>query len=165
MFKPFTLFDLPESYPLNENERSRIFRYVDRYAETMEGAWLHALNYRAIKLKWCCGMTQENGIMGCFAAMTDTIYLQPEDVYKAVPGSAWVELMAPTLIHELRHVWQWRSNPLKYLFCAIPVLREITLERDAWEIEEHAQKICDKLMETEDSWKFELAQRRKHGNS
>ena len=90
MFKPFTLFDLPESYPLNEHERSRIFRYVDRYAETMEGAWLHALNYRAIKLKWCCGMTQENGIMGCFAAMTDTIYLQPEDVYEAVPGSAWV---------------------------------------------------------------------------
>ena len=86
MFKPFTLFDLPESYPLNEHERSRIFRYVDRYAETMEGAWLHALNYRAITLKWCCGMTQENGIMGCFAAMTDTIYLQPEDVYEAVPG-------------------------------------------------------------------------------
>lgn len=157
--KIFTLFDLPESYPLSEGERARILRYVDKFAMTDCGSWLNSLNYRGITLKWCCGMTQENGVMGCFSIATGTVYLQPENVYDSAPGSCWVELMAPTLIHELRHVYQWRKNRIGYILCSLPLLREITLERDAWNVADYAQHFCDNMMAAEDSYQFE----RKHG--
>ena len=153
--KMFTLFDLPESYPLSEGERSRILRIVDKFAGTGHGAWLNAVNYRGVKLKWCLGMTPENGVMGCFAIATNTIYLQPENVYEATRGSSWVELMAPTLIHELRHVYQWRKNRIGYIVCSLPLLRQLTLERDAEAVGIGAQAFCNKLMAAEDSYRFE----------
>lgn len=161
--KIFSLFDLQGSYPLSESERSRILRYVDKFAMTSYGAWLNSTNYRGITLKWCPGMTTENGVIGCFAIATNTIYLQPENVYDAPHGSCWVELMAPILIHELRHVYQWRKNRLGYIICSLPLLRQFTLERDAEKVTAYAQTFCDNVMSAGDSFRFEQ-ERRRNGN-
>ena len=44
----------------------------------------------------------------------------------------WLANLLPVVIHELRYVWQYRRSPLTYCLFSIPILREITLERDAW---------------------------------
>lgn len=136
----FTLFDLPESYDVPENERNRMLRRVKQFASLPEGDWLNAINWQAVNLKWATGMTQENGIMGGFVFVTNTIYLMPDG-----KKSSWPELIVPTLIHELRYKWQYERNKLLYILCCLPFLREITIERDAWKITESAQDFCNKL--------------------
>jgi len=157
--KIFTLFDLPGSYPLREGERFRIFRIIDAYAKLPAGMWLNEINYRAMNLKWCPGMTPDNGVMGCFAIAVNTIYLQPENPYEGNRDTAWIELLSNTLIHELRHVWQFRKNKLLYVLCSLPLLRDLTLERDAWAVSNAAQDFCDHYISDRDSYDFIL----KHG--
>lgn len=160
MFGLFSVFDLREKRPLSDGERSRIFRIVDKFAMTRYGAFLSAVNYRAIRINWSQAMTPENGVMGAFSLADGEIYLQGDQ--QDLPMSCWVELMAPTLIHELRHVYQYRKNPLLYILLSLPVIREFTLERDAKNVTETAQKFCDNLMQAEDSYAF--TRRYEHGD-
>ena len=150
----FTVFALAKSVPLTDGQRERLMHYVSRYAKTRNGLWLNDFEFRAIKLEWCYAMKPSDGILGAFSFLTGKVYLQPEEIDKIARGSAWVELLAPTLIHELRHVWQYKRNPLKYILCCIPGLRQITLERDAWRETEPAQDFCDELMASEDSFRY-----------
>lgn len=154
----FTLFDLPDSYEVPYYDRNRMFRRVKQFAELPEGEWLNAINWRAVNLKWANGMTQENGVMGCFVFATNTIYLMPEDVYMSGKNSGWPELIVPTLIHELRHKWQYERNKLLYILCCVPVVREWTIEKDARKITEIAQDFCDKLDAAEASAEYEFKQ-------
>lgn len=150
----FTVFALAKSVPLTDGQRDRLMHYVSRYAKTRNGLWLNDFEFRAIALEWCYVMKPADGILGAFSFLTGKVYLQPEEIDKIARGSAWVELLAPTLIHELRHVWQYKRNPLKYILCSIPGLRQITLERDAWRETEPAQDFCDELMAAEDGYRF-----------
>ncbi len=150
----FTVFALAKSVPLTDDQRERLMHYVSRYAKTRNGLWLNDFEFRAIALEWCYAMKPSDGILGAFSFLTGKVYLQPEEIDKIARGSAWVELLAPTLIHELRHVWQFKRGPLKYILCCIPGLRQITLERDAWRETEPAQEFCDKLMAAEDSFRY-----------
>lgn len=150
----FTVFALAKSVPLTDGQRDRLMHYVSRYAKTRNGLWLNDFEFRAIKLEWCYSMEPADGVLGAFSFLTGKVYLQPEEIDKIARGSAWVELLAPTLIHELRHVWQYKRNPLKYILCCIPGLRQITLERDAWRETDPAQDFCDELMAAEDSFRY-----------
>lgn len=157
----FTLFDLTDSYEIPEAERNRMFRRVKQFSQIPEGEWLNAINWRAVNLKWANGMTQENGVMGCFVFATNTIYLMPEDVYVSGKNSGWAELIAPTLIHELRHKYQFERNKLLYIFCCLPFLREWTIEKDAWKTTQFAQEFCEKLDAAEASAEYERKQAEK----
>lgn len=159
----FTLFNLPESYDIPENERNRMLRRVKQFSQIPEGEWLNSINWQSVNLKWACGMNQENGVMGCFVFATNTIYLQPENVYESSKYSGWAELIVPTLIHELRHKWQFERNKLLYILCCLPLLREITIEKDAWKITEIAQDFCDRLDAAEASAEYEFRQAKKRG--
>ena len=75
----------------------------------------------------------------------NTIYLQPEDVYNSGKGSQWPELQVPTLIHELRHKWQFERNKLLYILCCILIVREFTIERDAEKITKKAYDFCEEM--------------------
>ena len=157
----FTLFDLPNSYEIPEAERQRMFRRVEQFAKLPGNDWLNYINYHGVNLKWANGMNQENGVMGCFVFATNTIYLQPENVYESSKYSGWAELIAPTLIHELRHKWQYERNRIGYILCCLPFLREITIERDAWRITELAQEFCEELDACEDAAEYERKQAEK----
>ena len=50
----------------------------------------------------------------------------------------WVEQIFPTIIHELRHAYQWEKSKFAYLLFALPVIRQFTLEYGA----NKAQKEC-----------------------
>ena len=150
----FTVFALAKSVPLTDEQRERLMHYVTRYAKTRNGLWLNDFEFRAIALEWCYAMKPADGILGAFSFLTGKVYLQPEEIDKIARASAWVELLAPTLIHELRHVWQYKRNKVKYVLCCIPGLRQITLERDAWRETEPAQDFCDELMASEDSFRY-----------
>ena len=157
----FTTFSLVQSVPLTSGQLSRLMHYVTCYSQTREGRWLNDFEFRSIPVEWCYAMEPNDGILGAFSSLTGKIYLQPEDVDKIAHGSAWVELLAPTMIHELRHVWQYTRNKLLYVLCCIPGVRRLTLERDAWRETDPAQEFCDQLMAAEDSYKYE----RTHGRS
>ena len=150
----FTVFALAKSVPLTDEQRERLMHYVTRYAKTRNGLWLNDFEFRAIALEWCYAMKPADGVLGAFSWLTGKVYLQPEEIDKIARGSAWVELLAPTLIHEPRRVWQYKRNPLKYILCCIPGLRQITLERDAWRETDPAQDFCDELMASEDSFRY-----------
>lgn len=157
----FTLFDLPESYDVPENERNRMLRRVKQFAQLPEGEWLNAINWQAVNLKWCCGMTQENGVMGCFVFATNTIYLMPEDVYVSGKNSGWAELIVPTLLHELRHKYQFERNKLLYILCCLPILRELTIEKDADKITKKADEFCEEMDRVEAEAEYERKQTEK----
>ena len=161
----FTLLDLLDSYEVPESERNRMFRRVNQFAQTENGEWLNSINWQAVNLKWACRMNQKNGVMGCLFATYKTIYLMPEDVYMSGKNSGWPELIVPTLIHELRHKWQYERNKLLYILCCVPVVREWTIEKDARKITEIAQDFCDKLDAAEASaeYEFKQAEKKKRG--
>lgn len=51
-------------------------------------------------------------------------------------------LIAPSAVHELRHLYQRRKlGLLIYAVLALPVLRNLTLEKDASAVAEKAEKI------------------------
>ena len=157
----FTLFDLPNSYEIPESERQRMFRRVEQFAKLPGNDWLNSINWQAVNLKWANGMTPENGVLGCFVFWTNTIYLQPEDVYNSGKGSQWPELQVPTLIHELRHKWQYERNKLLYILCCLPILREITIERDAEKITKKADEFCEAMDRYEAEAEYERKQAEK----
>lgn len=158
----FTLFDLTDSYEIPESERNRMFRRVDQFSKTPSGDWLNAINWRAVNLKWALGMTRKKSVMGCFVFKSNTIYLQPENVYESTKYSQWPELIAPVLIHELRHKWQYERNKLLYIcLCWIPILRKWTLERDCEKIEKAAEAFCEEMDRVEASAEYERRQAEK----
>lgn len=158
----FTLFDLSDSYEVPESERNRMFRRVNQFAQTENGEWLNAINWRAVNLKWALGMTRKKSVIGCFVFKSNTIYLQPENVYESTKYSQWVELIAPTLIHELRHKWQYERNMLAYLcLCWLPILRKWTLERDCEKIEKAAEAFCEEMDRVEAAAEYERKQAEK----
>ena len=161
----FTLLDLPDSYEIPEAERKRMFRIAEKYASLPQGDWMNAINWRGINLKWARGMTPENGVMGCYVPFANTIYLQPEDVYLSGKGSQWPELMVPTLIHELRHKYQYEGNKLLYILCCLPFLREYTLEKDAYRITQFAQEFCEELDRAESIAEYERREAAKRGGT
>lgn len=143
----FTVFDLKDSTPLAPDELRAVRRVLEDYCRTAAGAWLRNFPFRRFELRWCPAMTGD--VMGAFTLLHPwTIYLMPWSG-EAVDGMrdyariSWAELITPTVIHELRHAWQFRRNPLLYAVCCLPLLREITLERDARRICCEAESIVE----------------------
>ena len=133
----FTIFSLKNSNPLSAEELNWLHSMLGEYSMTMQGLWLQALPWTKFAFRWCPAMTPENGVMGCFSQLyPDTIFLQPyanaEFEIKDTSGrSTWIEHLFPTVIHELCHARQWQKSKIGYILCALPFLREFTLEKDA----------------------------------
>ena len=73
----------------------------------------------------------------------------------------WAEFITPTVIHELRHAWQFMRRPWLYILCSLPVLREFTLERDARSIGREAENIVESTVGWHDGREFERRRERK----
>ena len=88
--------------------------------------------------------------MGCFSPIfPQKVFLLPqenevkdrrdrEDIRRVY----WLEQLFPTIIHELRHAYQWRKCKLGYILCALPVLREFTLEKGANEAQRQSESFA-----------------------
>ncbi len=143
----FTSFSLKNSRAVSDAENLEFQELLEVYSRTSEGQWLSEIPYHQFKIKWCSAMTMKSGIMGAFVPwMGKTIFLMPSSSpVLANMSDPWPELIVSTLVHELRHAWQFQKYKLLYIFCCLPVLREFTLEMDAKRIWEPATKFFEKL--------------------
>lgn len=142
----FTIFSLFKSRSINFAERHAFHDLINSYAQTQEGAWLNSFQWRAYTIKWCDAMANTD-IMGAFSLfMGKKIFLQPSSnpIYPGMPDF-WPQSIASTLVHELRHVWQYRNNRPLYILCCLPVVRQITLERDAERVQAQVEEYFNML--------------------
>lgn len=144
----FTVFSLKKSYPLTAEELRHLIGALLRFASTSAGRWLAPLlAEREPAFFWSEAM-RDGDVMGCFTPMhQNSVFLQPHTRLTDAPekhGRAyWIELLFPTVVHELRHMLQFRQYPVLYILCALPGLRQLTLERDARTVEDEAQRFAD----------------------
>ena len=133
----FTVLSLSKSEPLTAEELNWLHSMLGQYSMTMPGLWLQTLPWTRFEFRWCPAMNTDNGIVGCFSPLhPNTIYLQPfaneEFALRNSDGRVnWIEGIFPTIIHELCHAKQWKRSKIAYILCALPFLREFTLEVDA----------------------------------
>jgi len=139
-------------YPMLSISRERLLDWLDFYAATTDGVWLKSIDYRHdVTFYWCDAM-RDSDVMGAKDLLGNTIYLQNESP-DAMSNphwdpANWAMLIAPTAIHELRHLWQRRKLGIAlYIVLAFPWLREVTIEKDAWRI----TKAADSIISTEDA--------------
>ena len=137
----FNVFSLLTSKPLDEREIRYICKMICAYVDCYGASWLAELPWMRFTFKACPAMTTENGIMGCFSPLSpDVIHLQrfaaSDAQLKFSPDRPyWVETVFPTIIHELRHAWQFKKNHALYVLCCLPVVRHLTIENDAKAVE------------------------------
>ena len=124
----FSIFKLKESVRFSEDEEAYLRRM----------------------LQWCPAMCDSGGVMGCFSPIfSQKVFLLPqenevkdrrdrEDIRRVY----WLEQLFPTIIHELRHAYQWRKYKIGYILCALPALREITLEKGAREAQRQSESFA-----------------------
>ncbi len=155
----FTTFSLLKSKDLTVAEKREFDKLLTSYAGTKEGAWLNRIPWQACVIKWCPAMTQNSGVMGAFVPwFGEKVFLMQADA-PAMPGvrDPWPSLIASTLVHELRHLWQFKRHPLLYVLFCLPVLRGFTLERDAWAQTKPAQDFFDALERLRSASEFAAA--------
>ena len=143
----FTVFSLLKSAAVTDYERREFAKLLGYYSNTPEGAWLNALPWQTYEIRWAPAMKKSDGVMGAFMPwLGKKVFLLPSENSPAVPvRDPWPGLIAPTLVHELRHAWQYKRRPWLYVLCCLPVLRKFTLERDAWRQTQPAQKYFETL--------------------
>ena len=141
----FTVFSLKKSRSLTAEELRYLFKMLNRYADTEAGKWLTSLlQEREPDFFWSPAM-EDGDVMGCFTLLHPrAVYLKPHE--QTVPEMSdriyWIELIFDTVVHELRHMWQWRFYSVFYILCALPGLRQLTLERDAKAVENDARRFA-----------------------
>ena len=153
----FSVFDLKKSHPFDEVELNYVKKMLAQYSLKREGIWLQILPYTKFEFLWCDKMNGDNGVMGAFSVLfKNKIFLQQYD-YNGMPkdsdGSgriSWLEQMFPTIIHELRHAYQWKTNKLLYVICCLPILRQFTLEKDANAKQKECLPFIEKWTKIED---------------
>lgn len=132
----FTQFKMTKNAkPLTADECNKLFELLDAYAQTEDGDWLNSVEYRAVDYYWSPAMTLDSGIMGAKPLLKNSIYLMPSNTADTV---FWIELIASTVVHELRHVYQ--QNRLGKVLWSILKLPEyipglygkVYIEKDAF---------------------------------
>lgn len=127
----FSIFKLFNSIELTEYEKAHLHNLLDGARKCADFTWLDQLDLDKICIKECPGMTGTD-VVGAFTPLQPrTIYvqrfMQPSTEYRPF----WLEFIFPIVIHELRHMLQFKKRPLLYCLCALPLIRTLTLERDA----------------------------------
>ena len=112
--------------------------FVDWIDKIKDKLSLPIADIHETSIYWNDKYTVDNGIMGSFSIMEpNCIDLNP--LGKSVP-----ERIIPTIVHELRHRWQFYHNPVLYLFKSIPIIRNYTIEITAYDLESEADVLIEK---------------------
>lgn len=142
----FTIFHAKITrYPLMPVQKNILFKWISHY-ESHGGSWLGKFPWRECRFYWSDAMAQSD-VLGAASSFSGDVYLQNEATDSwAASGKwdpeIWGALIAPSAVHELRHLYQRRKlGLLIYAVLALPVLRNLTLEKDASAVAEKAEKI------------------------
>ena len=131
----FTVFSTFRSSPMNEDDRRALDDMLQTALKDSIFQWLREIPLSSISFRFCPAFLKDDSTMGAFSMLHPlTVFLRDHPTRLGIqPGgrSFWIELIFPIIIHELRHLWQFRKHPLLFIFCSIPGLRTLTFERDA----------------------------------
>lgn len=101
--------------------------FVNTYQNTIQGKWLKDIEWATIPV------TFKDELPGIIAGMYSC--------GKIVLLNADVSTIFPIYVHELRHRWQWKKHPLKYL---VGKLYRPLIENDADREQQNADDwFCD----------------------
>ena len=134
----FTVLQLKNSQPLNQACQQYIREVLNKFSLTTDGLWLRTLKLDEVQFKWCPAM-QQSDILGAFCPVSsNTIYIQPpkmpvqpaQDAQTQIQIS-WLQNIFSVVVHQLRHMYQWRKNKFSYMLASLPFLRQVTLQKDA----------------------------------
>lgn len=142
----FTILQLKNSQPLNQACQQYIRETLNKFSLTTDGLWLRTLKLDEVQFKWCPAM-QQSDILGAFCPVSsDTVYIQPPKLLVHLEQDAqtqlqitWLQSIFSTVVHQLRHMYQWRKNKFSYTLASLPLLRQVTLQRDAQRVQVSAQ--------------------------
>ena len=85
--------------------------------------WLNDIDLNKVNFFWCDDMTDENGVMGAFSIW------RPYNVYlRKFNLNNKEEVILPTLVHELQHMWQLHKLSIFYFIFLIPIIRDLSIE-------------------------------------
>ena len=77
----------------------------------------------------------DKGVLGSFS------WMRPKEVRLAAAFRPNPEMVVPTFVHELRHVYQYRTmHWLTFALARIPIVRARVLEPSAWKVEREAEE-------------------------
>lgn len=132
----------------SQQEKDWLIDLLDAYAKTPEGNWLNSISYETVEYFWCDCMGAENGILGARPLFGNEIFLASN------PGAPsaevikhWIGCIAPTAIHELRHLYQQKVyGKLLWSILRLPEVLpcfygKLLIEKDALAIEEQADDV------------------------
>lgn len=137
---------MKDVYDFTNENLLQLFKHLDAYSKTPDGAWLKEVDYHYLDYVW--GPNLENtDVQAGRPLFGDSIVAQPN---RDNPDY-WVSLIAPAICHELRHVWQRKKYgvivysvliTLGNLVYAInkDLYQKIALEADAFAQQDKIQK-------------------------
>ena len=164
----FTIFDTFESYPMDENDRKILKEMLEIAMKDSVFQWLKELPLDRISFRFCPAITDSNSVMGAFTLLHPlSVFLRddPERITTLRGRSFWIELLFPTIVHELRHLWQFRTHPILYVLCGIPGVRFLTIERDAELHQNAAEGVADGYTALRDRADYEAYSNRRKSNA
>lgn len=135
-----TIFNVKKNTtPLTAQQNSVLWRCIDLYANTPNGAWLKEVDYRLFNYLWKSDL-EGTEVQAIRPLIGDCIILQPNGDNR----DYWVQLMAAPAIHELRHVWQRQRYGL-IPYCLLAPLGRLfpetaPLEKDAFDQQDKANE-------------------------
>lgn len=142
----FTSASLINSRLVSDEERRRLIALMDAYSKTELGKFLNYINYRNIDFYWCDEMKDSGGVMGAWLCWLGArVYLLPGPDTPFMDNTLWCSSIAPTLVHELCHVWQYKRSWWLYILACLPIVRTYTIEKEANTVWKDATKYFNDL--------------------
>ena len=97
-----------------EDQMAVLMDILHRYSQTDDGKWLQEIDYTNMTYKWSPAM-ENSYVMAACPLVGQSIYTMP----KGDSPGYWVMLVAPAIVHELRHMWQKKQGIIKYIICSV----------------------------------------------
>ena len=161
----FTIFSTLHSRLMDENDKRILEEMLDNALKESVFQWLREIPLQQIKFRFCPAFKKDDSTMGAFSILRPlTVFLRDDplkEIMTVSPGRAfWIEAIFPIIVHELRHLWQFRKHPLIFILCSIPGLRFLTIERDANRCQKDAESISRNYTASRDRADFEAVMKR-----
>lgn len=168
-FKIFTVFHLIRNRSIPKRTLNKLYRHMEEFESTAQGAWMREFNWRGMEFRYCDWMPHME-VGGAHSVVCgNTIFLA--DLHPGQPESYRegyeIYQFYPVTVHELRHKYQRKKLKTGiYSFLHIPIIRELTLEKDAYEMEDVAYTFFGKIDCIRSHWAFlerqeKMAEKRK----
>lgn len=137
-----------ESTEMRNSEKGYLISILKRYSTTSDGKWINDVDYENCQYYWCNAMNTDNGVLGARPLFGKSIYLAAMPNSSCIPAivNSWIESLAPTAIHELRHLWQQQVyGKLLWSIIRLPEVMpalygKVLIERDALKTQDLAEK-------------------------